>query len=85
MSLRAKRSNLSFFDEIATHPMGARDDRDSVFLIATLANAMPAVLFFRFLSTCTILDTLSLVLPQRLTNIKHSLPKKSCQKENAAV
>jgi hypothetical protein len=34
LSLRAKRSNLSFFDEIATHPIGARDDRDSILLVA---------------------------------------------------
>jgi len=27
-----------YFDEIATHPMGARDDSDSVFLMAILGD-----------------------------------------------
>jgi len=34
------------FDEIATHPMGARDDSDSVFLIAILEETIQLIIFF---------------------------------------
>jgi hypothetical protein len=32
LSLRVKRSNLTFFEEIATHPSGARKDKRNRYL-----------------------------------------------------